>query len=203
VASRVGLDKEAVLSEAVSLLDETDWDGLTLACLAMRLGIRTQSLYAHVDGLEGLRRDLRLRHIRQLESRLSEAATGLAGRDGLMAIATETARYYEEHPGALSVSYYPRPDPEDQELWTALSRTIHVQTKILRSFGLTKGEVNHWLRVISASIYGFLSLQNAGVMVLPGDPHESFRRMVTALADELEMSNADHSAPTRKPQRVL
>ncbi len=49
-----------MVGTAAALADEQGLDGVTLAALALRLGIRTPSLYNHVAGLEGLRRELAL-----------------------------------------------------------------------------------------------------------------------------------------------
>ncbi len=70
VATQVGLDHEAVIQAAAELADERGVDALTLAALATRLGIRSQSLYAHVDGLDGLLRDLALHSVRLLGDEL-------------------------------------------------------------------------------------------------------------------------------------
>ena len=61
VASRKKLDQAGVLDAAARLADEHGYQNLTLAMLASELGIRSQSLYAHVDGLQGLRDGLALR----------------------------------------------------------------------------------------------------------------------------------------------
>ena len=52
---RAGLDAEAVVAAAAALADEDGLAELTLARLAAALGIRTPSLYAHVDSLGDLR----------------------------------------------------------------------------------------------------------------------------------------------------
>ena len=49
MATQVGLDHDAVIGEAGALVDEAGVEALTLARLAARLGIRSQSLYAHVE----------------------------------------------------------------------------------------------------------------------------------------------------------
>jgi len=66
VAPRVGLNREAVVEAAASFADEEGLEGVTLAELAARLGVRTPSFYNHVAGLEGLRRELALLGIREL-----------------------------------------------------------------------------------------------------------------------------------------
>ena len=100
MAARLGLDRQQVIDAAVELLDERgSLDGLVLADLAGRLGIRTQSLYAHVDGADGLRRDLAVRGLGALADRLSAAAMGRAGRDALESILRAWLAFADECPG--------------------------------------------------------------------------------------------------------
>jgi AcrR family transcriptional regulator len=47
------LSREVVVEGAASLADEKGLEAVTLTALASELGIRTPSLYNHVDGLEG------------------------------------------------------------------------------------------------------------------------------------------------------
>ena len=76
VAAGVGLDRERVIEEAAALADESGADAVTLAALAARLGVRSQSLYAHVDGLDGLRRDLAILGQQSLADRLGRGGDG-------------------------------------------------------------------------------------------------------------------------------
>jgi len=70
MAAGIGLDREQVIEEAAALADESGAHAVTLAALAARLGVRSQSLYAHVDGLDGLRRDLAVLGQRSLAEQL-------------------------------------------------------------------------------------------------------------------------------------
>ena len=58
--ARAGLDSAAVVRAAADLADAKGIDALTLGEVAARLGVRTPSLYNHIAGLDGLRRDLAL-----------------------------------------------------------------------------------------------------------------------------------------------
>lgn len=53
-----GLEREAILEQALSLLDEGGGQGLTVRALAGRLGVSPMSLYRHVGDHAGLLRAL-------------------------------------------------------------------------------------------------------------------------------------------------
>lgn len=74
MSPRVGLNRASVVGAAAALADEAGLEGVTLGRLAGRLGVRTPSLYNHVDGLEGLRRELALLGTRELGERLGRSA---------------------------------------------------------------------------------------------------------------------------------
>ena len=61
-----GIDKDAVVRAAAKIADDHGWDALTLARVAKKLRVRSPSLYNHVGGLEGLRRELKLLALRDL-----------------------------------------------------------------------------------------------------------------------------------------
>ena len=101
MATQVGLDHDAVVAAAGDLVDEAGVEALTLAALASRLGIRSQSLYAHVDGLDGLLRDLALDSVRTLGDELRSSVIGRSGREALEAIADAYWDYARAHPGSV------------------------------------------------------------------------------------------------------
>ena len=55
---RRGLSRAAVVETAARLADRDGYDALTLGAVAADAGVRPPSLYNHVDGLAGLRREL-------------------------------------------------------------------------------------------------------------------------------------------------
>ncbi len=52
---RAGLTRDAVVALALETIDELGLDGLTLAEIAGRAGVKVPSLYKHIASLEVLR----------------------------------------------------------------------------------------------------------------------------------------------------
>ena len=50
---KVGLNREQVVEAAAAIADRDGLGSLSLATLASKLGVRSPSLYSHVDGLAG------------------------------------------------------------------------------------------------------------------------------------------------------
>jgi len=187
MAAGVGLDRSSVVEEAAALADESGFDAVTLAALAARLGVRSQSLYAHVDGLDGLRRDLAALGQQALADRLGRAAMGRAGEDALRALCNAYAEFASERPGLYACSLRaPGDDPE-------LARTTQAATEpwqaVLRSCGLGPTEITHYHRALWAALHGFVTLRAQGLMTRAASPDRSFALLVDVFADALRVTS--------------
>ena len=84
---KLGLTREQVVAAAAEIADHDGLGSLSLATVASKLGVRSPSLYSHVDGLAGLRRQLTLHASWLLAAELAERVEGLEGTEALRAIA--------------------------------------------------------------------------------------------------------------------
>lgn len=135
VAAPVGLDREDVVDAALAVLEEVGRvDGVALREVAARLGVRTQSLYAHVDGAEDLRRALALRGLDALAERLTTAAIGRAGADAIEAIVRAYLAFAQEHPGLFEAAQ--RPPGDDVEPGEAMGVVMQPLNLVFESYGL-------------------------------------------------------------------
>jgi AcrR family transcriptional regulator len=187
VSPRVGLDRAAVVEAAAALADEEGLEGVTLAELASRLGVRTPSLYNHVAGLEGLRRELALLGTRELARRLGRAAVGKTTDEAAFAMAQAYRDFVKERPGlyAATVRSYRISYPGDSELAAAEGEAMETVLAVLASFGLSGEEAGHAARGLRSVAHGFATLEVAGGFGMPLDLDESFRRLLRAFTDGL------------------
>lgn len=168
------------MEAATGLVDERGPQGLTLAELAKRLGVRSPSLYNHVDGLEGLLRELRLRALRDAQEALVRATIGRSGQEALHALCRAYRAFALEHPGlyALTVRSTEEPDAEVQRAGAAV---VEVALAVLRGYGLEGAQAIHATRLLRATLHGFATLESAGGFGLELPVDESFELAVTLL----------------------
>ena len=100
------------MAEAERLADEGGLAQLTLAALALRLGVRQPSLYKHIDGLPGLRRSIAVRAKLELTDVLGSAAVGRSRDDAVVALADAYRAWALAHPGRYQAAQR-APDPDD------------------------------------------------------------------------------------------
>ena len=185
---RAGLDKATVVQAAANLANAEGVDALSLGRLAERLGVRTPSLYNHVDGLPGLYRELSLLNTRRLGERLSNAAIGKAGPDAVLAVAQAYREHIKESPGLYMASLRAAGNqaPVDIELQAAEDRVVQVGLAVVASFGLSGEDGLHAVRALRSVVHGFATLEVAGGFGLPLDCDESFRRLIAMLIAGLQ-----------------
>ncbi len=193
MSPRAGLDRTVVVEEAAVLADEDGFENLSLARLAERLGVRKPSLYNHIAGLDGIRRELVLKGLRELGRVLSSTSSGEDGEAGIFALAEAYRSFVKEHPGlyAATVMSYRIYAPDDHELGAAEGEALQTVLSVLASCGIRDEGAVHAVRGLRAVAHGFATLEYAGGFGMPVDVDESFRRLVRAFVAGLRSREAD------------
>jgi AcrR family transcriptional regulator len=184
MATRLGLDRRAVVATAVSIVDRQGTAALTMTQLADELGIRLPSLYAHLRGQLDLRRELWLWAVADLGDRLGETVMGRSGEDALFAFATELRHYARRHPGRYQLTLDP-PVPFDEEAAAVRRRANAPFRAVVRSFGLEGQQAVHAGRALRAAIHGFVALESYDALALEG-ADDSFRELIELLCRGLQ-----------------
>ncbi len=175
---RAGLDAEAVVAAAATLADAGGLHQLTLARLAADLGIRTPSLYAHIEGLDDLRTRLGARGARELAAALQLAAAGRARSEALRAIALAYRAYAHAHPGTYAAMQI---SSDSEEFEAAAAEVVGPIVAVLRGYTLEDEQAIHAVRAIRSALHGFVSLEREGGFGLPIDVDDSYDHLVTML----------------------
>jgi AcrR family transcriptional regulator len=177
---RAGLTHERVVNEAAAIADEVGLDRLTLAAVADRFGVALPSLYKHVHGVDGLRRDLALLGVRDLTVELSKAAVGKAKVDALHAFADAYRAYAHRCPGRY-VAAMKVPEPDDEEHTKAAGEVVAIVYSLLAGYGIVGDDAVDAARMLRAALHGFVALEDLGGLKMPQDLEVSYGRMVDAL----------------------
>ncbi|MCL1871055.1 MAG: TetR/AcrR family transcriptional regulator [Promicromonosporaceae bacterium] len=157
---RVGLSPDLLVTAAAELADDVGFAQVTLSALARRFGVRTASLYAHVDDLDHLRAQVAVRALAELADRTAEALAGRSGRDALAALAAAQREFALSHPGRWQATRYPVDAATARA--SAGPRIADLNRAVLRGYALPESEQVHAVRLIGAAIHGYLDLQQSG-----------------------------------------
>lgn len=185
MSRRAGLDKAAVVEEAARMVNEVGIDQLSLGLLAERLGVRVPSLYNHIAGLPGLKRDLAIYSLHELLARLTRAVIGKARAEAIFALADSYRAYAREAPGHYALTIL-APAPDDTE-WQELGRqTIEIIQAILAPYNLSTEAAIHAIRSLRSIVHGFIILEISGGFAMPIDLEASFHWLIQLYARGLE-----------------
>jgi AcrR family transcriptional regulator len=184
---RAGLTPEKVVTEAAVVADEVGLERLTLAAVADRFGVALPSLYKHVDGIDGLRRDLAVLGVREITVAISRAAVGKAKGDALHGFADAYRAYAHRHPGRY-LAAMKAPEPGDEEHEQVAREILDIIFAMLAGYGITDREdAVDATRMLRAALHGYVDLEELGGTKMPQDVDASYRRMVDAL--DLALTN--------------
>jgi AcrR family transcriptional regulator len=192
MAKRVGIDKDAVVRAAAKIADDHGWDALTLARVAKKLRIRSPSLYNHVGGLEGLRRELKLLALRDLNAALSRATIGKSRDDAVRGLAAAYRAFVKRHPGTYAATMVAAPK-NDPAMEAAASNIVETILSVLSGYGLDRREGLHAIRALRSTVHGFAALEIAGGFGIPLDVDKSFEWLVSALLAGLSAARSEIS----------
>jgi AcrR family transcriptional regulator len=188
LATRAGIDKGAVVRAAAKIADDKGWDALTLASVAAKLRIRSPSLYNHVGGLEGLRRELKLLALRDLNSALGRATIGKSRDDAVRGLAAAYRTFVKHHPGIYAATMVAAAR-NDSAVEAAADQVVATCLSVLSGYGLNRRDGIHALRGLRSAVHGFVALEVAGGFGIPLDVDRSFDWLVSALLKGLSQTN--------------
>ncbi len=186
---------------AADLVNAEGAQALSINRLARQLGVQPPSIYNHVQNLDDLWRQIAILSTQALGERITAAALGQSGAQGLRQIAQAYRSYILEFPGLYLSSLRASGSQEnpDPELQAAEERVVRVPLALVNSFGLTGEDAIHAVRAFRSLVHGFATLELAGGFGLPVDTDESFHRLVEWLILGIEQRSFSPGQPLSAP----
>jgi AcrR family transcriptional regulator len=190
---RAGLAPAAVIAAGVELADEVGYTTMTMGLLAERLGVRTPSLYKHVDSLEALRRGVAVQAKRDFTDAIARVAVGVSGADAVRAFATAYRRWAITHPGRYAATLR-APAPDDEEDRRVSDQALQIMYDVLAGFGLRGEHAVDAARALRSTLHGFVTLEAGGGFGLTRDVDRSYTYLVDTLIAAMTAQPADTPA---------
>ncbi len=187
MTSRNRLDRTIILNTAAILAEEVKLDHLTLNQLAERLGVKTPSLYNHVQGLTDLYAGIAALGMQRLGAMIANAAIGQSHEDALIAIAREYRKFSRTYP-ELYKAILKSPEVEHREISEAENTIVQILLKVLEPYHYSEEEAFHKIRGLRSLLHGFVSLEEAGFFRAPWDVEKSYEKMLTSVLDNMKPS---------------
>lgn len=176
---KVGLEITEILETAGEIADGYGMQGVSLANLAKKLGIRPPSLYNHFEGLGGLRKKMAIFGIDKLYKDMAYAAVGVSGEEAVLAISKAYVDFARNHPGLYEATLM-APDMEDKDVQLAGEKIVGLSVRVLQAFDLDGNHALHAVRGLRSILHGFSSLEQSGGFKMELDLNESLEIIIKA-----------------------
>lgn len=170
---KIGLDKTIILEAAANMADEKGIANVTLKALAAELGVKSPSLYKHIEGLEELNKELMLYGWKSLENEIVRAAIGKSKDDAIIAMCYAYRKYATLHPGVFEAMQWYNMYQSDEHL-KADEGLVAVIFQVLAAYDLTEAKKVHIVRMFRGFLQGFLTVENNSGFGNPLSVNDSF-----------------------------
>ena len=158
---RKGLNKKAVIDEAIELIRDKGNQAFSINELARRLDIKPASLYNHIQNIDDLTDEIGSRIAAMLRNVEAEAINGKKREEALIALcnayhsfALENAELYKVNMGRQLVGH----DFEKAKK----GEIVDPMMKILSEYDLDDDHKMHWHRILRAMLHGYVSQEFGG-----------------------------------------
>src|ERR1700712_5908680 len=175
---RAGLAAASVTEAGAQLADRIGFDQLSMGLLAERLGVKTPSLYKHVDSQADLSHRIAVLAMTECADAIRDAIQGRAGSDALVAGAHAMRTFVREHPGRYAAANAALPTGPDDPMIAASNRVVASWAAMLRGYALDPGHEVHALRMLRSTVHGFATLEVTGGFRFDTDVDDSFSWMI-------------------------
>lgn len=189
-----GLDREQVVEAAKELIEERGYESFSMRELADKLGVKTASLYAHVESMEALLTAAGLSALQEQRDYELAAICGKRRDEAVLSLADSYREYAKAH-RALYHFILKMPACADEELKQAAAMVTEPAMRVLADYALTDEQKMHWQRALRALMHGFVSQEGNGYFShYPVDVEESYHIAVRCLIDGLHGAEAKNNA---------
>ena len=156
-----GLNKELVVAAAGELIEQEGMERFSMRRLAEKLGVKTASLYTHVESMEALFTEVGLSALKTQQLYLESAVKGKNGDDAVLALTQAYRRFAFAHPQLYRLIMQ-IPTGSDAVLKEAAAMTAEPFMRVLAAYSISEQRRMHWQRVLRGLMHGFVSEEQAG-----------------------------------------
>lgn len=187
-----GLSKEVLIEASKELIEESGIAAFSMRALAEKLGVKTASLYAHIENMDALFTAIGLSALGDQKAAQLTAIEGKEGDAAIFALA-ESYRAFAKAHAELYQLIMQMPMGKDETLKAAAVMTAEPSMQVLQGYSICGERRMHWQRVLRGVMHGFVSQEASGYFShYPVDIEESYRLAIQCVINSLHMEAAQN-----------
>jgi len=185
-----GLNKELLIETAKDLIDEYGYSNFSMRLLADKLGVKTASLYTHIDSMNSLITEVGLLVLKEQKEYLMSYISGKHRGQAVMALALAYRNFAKEHK-ELYRFIMQIPISSNDELKRAATMVTEPFMHVLIEYKFSNKQKMHWQRILRGTMHGFISQEEYGYFShYPIDVEESYKLAIQCLIEGLNHEEA-------------
>lgn len=175
-------DRERVIAAGADYADSLGVGAtfMTLAGLAREVDASVPRLLKHVRGSEDLRGSIAARALDQLGAEIADSTARLSGSAALRVAASAYRGFAQAHPGRYTLAFATT-HWQNEDYAAAGERLVGVVQGVLIGRGLDRDGMVDAVRILRATLHGFVTLEAAGGFALARSVDSTFEVLIGSL----------------------
>lgn len=181
------LTPEDVVNAAINCVEEEGISALGVNRVARELRIKPPAIYKHIDGNASLRKAVAVASWRKFFVYYKEETVEATEFCTLLKIGGHATRNFARlHSGLYEVMMQVQLQPDDPEAMPVIEEALSFFKKGFKKNKLEENQLIDIVRMVNAAVYGYISLEKAGLLTLSRSTDDSFEVMLEALSVAIE-----------------
>ncbi|GAA6615290.1 TetR/AcrR family transcriptional regulator [Scytonema sp. NUACC26] len=186
------LSRQDVIAAAISCIDRDGASALGVSRVARFLGIKPPAIYKHLENGADLQRatviELWRQYLTQCQQMIAERSVT---PDLLKQLGHFARNFAKTYPARYQVMMQVQLQPSDPEAGAIIQQLLNFLRQALNAYDLTDTQLIDVMRMLNAAIYGFIAVEQAGLMTLERSTDQSYDVMLDALIVAIEHIRRD------------
>jgi AcrR family transcriptional regulator len=181
------LSRKDVIAAAIACIDAEGASALGVSRVARELGIKPPAIYKHLENGADLQRSTAIALWQQYLAKCQQMMAGRSiTKDLLKQLGHFTRNFAKTCPARYQVMMQVQLQPDDAEAGATIQQVLQFLQQALNAYDLSETQLIDVMRMVNAAIYGFISLEQAGLMTLQRSTDESYEVMLEGLIGAIE-----------------
>lgn len=176
------LSRQDVIAAAIACVDREGASALGVSRVARELGIKPPAIYKHLESGAALQKAVVLELWQHYLVECQQTIAGSSNSSGSLKQLGHFARNFARtYPARAQLMMQVQLQPSEPEAAKIIRQFLNFLRQTLDVYDLTDAQLIDVMRMVNAAIYGFITIEQAGLMTLERSTDESYEVMLEAL----------------------
>ena len=181
------LSRQDVIEAAIATIEKEGASALGVNRVARELGIQPPAIYKHLKGNAELKKAVAIAIWKRYFSEFNQKTADIKEERAFLKVGGIASRdFARSHPGLYRVMMQFQLQPDDSESALIIKESQNFFRVFLGSDNISETQLIDIMRMVNATIAGFIALEQSGLLTLPRSTDDSFEVMLDALYVAIE-----------------